>query len=851
MKRFGILFLVIAAVLTGCDDLKPKPSGPASVEEHKGPPPIGEMEGKLAEIRNKLQNTDDLLIKRTAERDAAKSELAQLIRRSDKTPGEIKAELARIKSELDSQSWFQEIRSAWGKLVALERDVLIFTRQEERLNKTKLQLEQSLGTLKRIEENNRVYIQGEDPELDRLIAEGDVTIQDEEWDEMSTGEKTEIALEVDKIMAKTMESNISIISGLDWNSVKDLSPLPNLGEKVQTPEKPAEKSLLVRVKNDCDKITNQANKEFADYLEDKQLEAACRCRLEAIKQVESIITSASGSFSSEFFRDYLDALETCKNETLLVLSKPYLLALSQCVKDLETKDPDWKTIAESLEGLLRIKPALPDSEVETQLEIIRSHFEYLLKQKDRQALITQERLKSILDEMGKYVEVQFVVRHYRQSVRFFNENKFKEANEEIRLVLEKYPGEKKYIDHRRKIEVAAEEYEKNRHYDQSVKFLENKQYKEALEEIGILLTRYPFYEKFVNQKKAIEKAIADAETDEYYNQSVEFMGKKQYKEALDEIGTALGFSPGNKKYLNQKEAIEQAIREQEADKYSDQAEEFLEEKQYSKALAEILLALEICPGNNKYVKQKETIGKLLPKAGERKVFTVDGVEFAFRWCPAGEFVMSNPKAHSLLLSQPYPRTPHNVKLTQGFWLLETEVTQAMWEKVMGRTQEEQIKLSGHSSLYGIGEQFPIYYVNWEESREFCQKLGQKLGRKVKLPTEAQWEYACRAGAPKEYAGDLDSTAWYDRNSDEETQEVGQTKPNPWGLYDMQGNVWEWCSDWFDEDSSTNLPETDAENIISSSYRVVRGGGRFYKAEQCQASFHHVGFRVLIVPDTGE
>ena len=68
MKRFGILFLVIAAVLTGCDDLKPKPSGPASVEEHKGPPSIGEMEGKLAEIRNKLQNTDDLLIKRTAER---------------------------------------------------------------------------------------------------------------------------------------------------------------------------------------------------------------------------------------------------------------------------------------------------------------------------------------------------------------------------------------------------------------------------------------------------------------------------------------------------------------------------------------------------------------------------------------------------------------------------------------------------------------------------------------------------------------------------------------------------------------------------------------------------------------
>ena len=271
MKRFFILFFMTVVTLTGCDELKPKPSGPTApqqanqappaAEEPKAPPSIEEMEGKLTEIQDKLQNTEDLLIKRTAERDAAKSELSQLVRRSDKTPREIKAELAKVRSELDPQPWFQEIRSAWGKLVALERDVVIFTRQEERLNKSKTQLEQSLETLKRIEENNRVYIQGEDPELDRLIAEGDVTIQDEEWDEMSTGEKTEIALEVDKIMAATIENSISKIQGLELKSVKELPPLPDIAEKVQTPEKPAEKSLLVRVKNDCSKIVERANKE--------------------------------------------------------------------------------------------------------------------------------------------------------------------------------------------------------------------------------------------------------------------------------------------------------------------------------------------------------------------------------------------------------------------------------------------------------------------------------------------------------------------------------------------------------------------------------------------------------------
>ena len=696
MKRFLMLFLMTAITLTGCDELKPKPSGPTTqqqtnqappaVEEHKTPPSIEEMEGKLTEIKDKLQNTENLLIKRTAERDTAKSELGQIIRRSNKTPKEIKAELAKVKSDLDSQQWFQEVRSAWSKLTALERDVVVFTRQEDRLNKSKHQLEQSLETLRRIEENNRVYIQGEDPELDRLIAEGDVTIQDEEWDEMSTGEKTEIALEVDKIMAETMENNVTKIQKLELKSVKGLSPLPDLAEKVQTPETTAEKSLLVRVKNDCNRITERANKEFEECVQDKQLDAACLCRLETIQQLQKNVANATDNFAKDFFTDYQNSLDSCRNETLLVMSKPFLQALSLCVKDMEIKDPDWKTIAESLEGLLRIKPTQLDPEIGTQMEIIRSHFEYLLKQKDRNALITQERLKSILDK------------------------------------------------------------------------IENTYFKE----------RYAF-----------------------------------------------------RCYVL--------------------ATQLYERKEYSDALEKVQAALDCCPTNEDYLLLKTKIKSFGFQAGTRKVLTVDGVAYAFRWCPPGEFIMGDD----------YNSHPaHKVVLTKGFWLLETEVTQEMWKSMMGN----------NPSNYGE-DLYPVTNVNWNDCQEFCQNLSEKLGRTVKLPTEAQWEYACRAGTTDDYAGDLNSMAWYGGQSDHHPHEVGLKKPNAWFLYDMHGNVEEFCSDWYDLDFYKGSPTNDPENTKASEKYVVRGGSYFRGGYACKSRYrdsidsdeknHWTGFRVLLVAGPGE
>lgn len=233
-------------------------------------------------------------------------------------------------------------------------------------------------------------------------------------------------------------------------------------------------------------------------------------------------------------------------------------------------------------------------------------------------------------------------------------------------------------------------------------------------------------------------------------------------------------------------------------------------------------------------------------AGTRKVWMVDGIEYAFRWCPPGEFMMGGGNL-------PFEERPvHKVKLTQGFWLLETEVTQEMWQSVMGENPSEFKSAKN-----------PVECVSWDDCQSFCQKLGQKLGQKVQLPTEAQWEYACRAGTTGEFAGDLDSMGWYYSNTGKlkSTKEVAQKKPNAWGLYDMHGNVMEWCSDYFDDEYYARSPMSDPENTTESPYRVLRGGCWLLFSEclgsafrgKCPAGRRQAdkGLRPVLVPSSVE
>jgi len=204
-------------------------------------------------------------------------------------------------------------------------------------------------------------------------------------------------------------------------------------------------------------------------------------------------------------------------------------------------------------------------------------------------------------------------------------------------------------------------------------------------------------------------------------------------------------------------------------------------------------------------------------AAERARRVIPDLNLELVWIPPGSFVMgSSPE-----VAQHKAETPQvAVTITKGFWLGRTEVTQAQYEAVM--------KVNP-STFKDVGPDAPVERVSWMDAMAFCGKLNERElaadrlpeGFKYTLPTEAQWEYACRAGTTDEYAGDPQSMSWYDENSGGKTHPVATKQPNAWGLYDMSGNVLEWCSDWYGDYPRGKV--IDPIGPESGYFRMARGG----------------------------
>ena len=209
------------------------------------------------------------------------------------------------------------------------------------------------------------------------------------------------------------------------------------------------------------------------------------------------------------------------------------------------------------------------------------------------------------------------------------------------------------------------------------------------------------------------------------------------------------------------------------------------------------------------------------KAGPPDAIALDlggGVKLELVLIPAGKFMMGSPKEEKDRQDSEGPQ--HEVAISKPFYMAVYPVTQEQYEKVTGKNPS-----------HFKGAQNPVENVNWDDAVGFCKHLSQKTGKTVQLPTEAQWEYACRAGSTTRfcYGDDNDDSklgdyAWYTGNSGGTTHPVGQKKPNDWGLYDMHGNIWQWCSDLYDEKYYANSPKTDPQGPATSSARVLRGGG---------------------------
>ena len=178
---------------------------------------------------------------------------------------------------------------------------------------------------------------------------------------------------------------------------------------------------------------------------------------------------------------------------------------------------------------------------------------------------------------------------------------------------------------------------------------------------------------------------------------------------------------------------------------------------------------------------------------------------------------------------------HRVTLTNNYYIGKYEVTQALWQAVMG---------SNPSSFKGYD--LPVEEVSWNDCQDFISKLNAMTGKRFRLPTEAEWEYAARGGKKSrgyQYSGSntLGDVAWYGDNSGSKTHAVGTKQPNELGIYDMTGNVWEWCQDWYDSYSSS--PQTNPTGAASGSSRVFRGGSCYFSARDCRTSY-----RDCITPD---
>lgn len=218
-----------------------------------------------------------------------------------------------------------------------------------------------------------------------------------------------------------------------------------------------------------------------------------------------------------------------------------------------------------------------------------------------------------------------------------------------------------------------------------------------------------------------------------------------------------------------------------------------------------------------------------------ETFTVNGVTFKMRKVAGGTFTMGATAEQSNGYTPNSDETPTHLVTLSDYWMGETEVTQALWYAVMG---EKPSSSKSWNTSNGLGEDYPAYWVSWVYCQEFITKLNQMTGKTFRLPTEAEWEYAARGGSKSQgyiFSGSntIDDVAWYRSNSGSCSHPVATKAANELGLYDMSGNVWEWCQDW--DHAYSSISQTNPTGPTSGTYRVYRGGSWIEGGTNCRVA----------------
>ena len=237
-----------------------------------------------------------------------------------------------------------------------------------------------------------------------------------------------------------------------------------------------------------------------------------------------------------------------------------------------------------------------------------------------------------------------------------------------------------------------------------------------------------------------------------------------------------------------------------------------------------------------------------------QTYLTNSLGMTFRLIPSGSFLMGSPSDE---LGRQSDETQYTVTISESFYIQTTEVTQGQWKVIMGNNP---------SNFNDCGFNCPVENISWDDAQSFITTLNAMGEGSYTLPTEAQWEYAARAGHTKAFSsGDISNTTtdsnldlvgWYSSNSNSTTNTVAQKLANAWGLFDIHGNVWEWCLDWYDTYPTNSV--TDPEGPASGSARVLRGGSWNFEAQNSRVarrgsgvqgdSYSHIGLRLLRTVD---
>ena len=356
---------------------------------------------------------------------------------------------------------------------------------------------------------------------------------------------------------------------------------------------------------------------------------------------------------------------------------------------------------------------------------------------------------------------------------------------------------------------STEEQKYNKDLKEGESLVEAEKYSEAKRHFTIMYAKYPNHEKEIERWLEVCEMFM-VEQEEENKKREEEERRQQELERLHEIETA---------YQNDMELGEQ----------------YISERQYEKALSHFQAMLSEYSEFPDYCnKINEKISYCEEMKFADKTITVNGVSFKMIAVKGGTFTMG---ATSEQGSDVYDdEEPTHMVTLSDYYIGETEVTQALWEAVMGSNPS-----------YWKGSNLPVECVSWEDCQEFISRLNSLTGENFSLPTEAEWEYAARGGNKSQgykYSGSnvIDRVAWYDGNSGEKTHPVKQKQANELGIYDMTGNVEEWCSDWFGSYSSSS--QTNPSGPSTGTRRVIRDGSWYDYASYCRVSYRASNYSSL-------